>query len=177
MQEELARRLAGSRQRIEELQRQLAEVQARLEAEEDRLSRLMITQETVEEILGETPQVAEPLPGNRHIDTETREAESNLEVVRRGVMLVPSWEPVLGISVLPRAYRDAPEVLADASGAMRANKISMALGRGESAAKVEGLAMPVRPAPIVGGFGHQLVIDRPKMSMSFLINALGALHP
>lgn len=80
LQKELARRLAGSRQRIEELQRQLAEVRARLEAEEDRLSRLVITQKTVEEILGEAPQVTEPLPGSRHIDPETREAESNLEV-------------------------------------------------------------------------------------------------
>ena len=50
-QEELARRLAESRQRIEDLRRELLGVQSRLEAEEDRLSRLEITQETMQDIL------------------------------------------------------------------------------------------------------------------------------
>ncbi|WP_433171347.1 hypothetical protein [Actinoallomurus sp. CA-150999] len=108
------------------------------------MSRLVITQETVEEILGEsaTP-VAEPVSASGGVETGTREAEPEGEregeVERRGVVTVPPWEPDLGLAVLPRAYRDVLEVLADAGGAMRAGKISSALGRGESAAKVEGL--------------------------------------
>jgi hypothetical protein len=62
-----------------------------------------------------------------------------VEVVRRGVVTVPPWEPGLGLPVLPAAYRDVLEVLADAGGAMRAGRISRAVGRGESAARVEGL--------------------------------------
>ncbi|MFI7704311.1 hypothetical protein [Nonomuraea sp. NPDC049480] len=150
LQEELARRLTESRRRIVELREQLAEVQSRLDAEEDRLSRLVITQETVEEILGESASpAAEPVPASEGVDAETQEGgpeaglrgrqagEQPVEVGRRGVVTVPSWEPELHPSVLPRAYRDVLEVLADAGGAMRAGKISMAVERGESAAKVE----------------------------------------
>jgi hypothetical protein len=144
LQEELARRQAESRRRIAELREELAEVQSRLEAEEDRLSRLVITQEMVEEILGESAAPASELvsvregveAGTRHVEPEV---EREGEAVRRGVVTVPPWEPGLGPVVLPRAYRDVLEVLADAAGAMRAGKISSALGRGESAAKVEGL--------------------------------------
>jgi hypothetical protein len=45
LQEELARRLAESRQRIVELRERHAEVQSLPDAEEDRLSRLEITRE------------------------------------------------------------------------------------------------------------------------------------
>jgi hypothetical protein len=103
-------------------------VRARLEAEEERLSRLVITAETVEEIVGEAA-VADEAGGPEPVD----------EVVRRGVVTVPPWRPGLGMDALPQAYRDVLEVLADAGGAMRAGKISAAMGRGESAAKVEGL--------------------------------------
>jgi hypothetical protein len=146
-QEELARRLAESRQRIEDLRRELLGVQSRLEAEEDRLSRLEITQETMQEILGVTARAGEPVvddvaAGVREAEPEAEpEAvpEPEPEMVRRGVMLVPPWEPGVEISVLPAAYRDVLEVLADAGEAMRAVRISAALGLGESAAKVEGL--------------------------------------
>lgn len=148
LQEELARRLAESRQRIVELCEQMAEVQSRLEAEEDRLSRLEITRETVEEILGESSLPAvEPAPviggGGAGRGTASEaigpQAGQPVEVVRRGVVTVPPWEPGLEPSALPRAYRDVLEVLADAGGAMRAGRISTAVGRGESAARVEGL--------------------------------------
>lgn len=145
-QEELARRLAESRRRIEGFRRELVEVRSRLEAEEEQLSRLEITQETMGEILGATALAGEPVVVN---DVAVREAEPEAalvavsepgpEVVRRGVMLVPVWEPGVEVSVLPIAYRDVLEVLADAGEAMRAVRISAALGRGESAAKVEGL--------------------------------------
>lgn len=145
LQEELARRLAESRRRIGELREQLVEVQSRLESEEDRLSRLVITQETVEEILGEAlAPAAEPVPVGESARAETREAEREGEVVRRGVVTVPPWRPELGPSALPRAYRDVLEVLADAGGPMRAGKISVALGRGESASKVESLRVKLK---------------------------------
>lgn len=146
--EELARRQAEVRQRMEELGRQLAEVQARLEAEEERLSRLLIAQEVVEEILGEKGRLAAGLvPDGEDADAAVTRQDgpgSEAEVVRRGVVTVPSWREGLEPSVLPQAYRDVLEVLADAGQAMRAGKISAALGRGESAAAVEGLRGKLR---------------------------------
>ncbi|MEV0386855.1 hypothetical protein [Nonomuraea sp. NPDC050643] len=152
--EELARRQAEAQQRIEEFGRQLAEVRARLEAEEDRLSRLLIAQEVVEEILGGKGRLgADPVPdgedGDADADADAGDAEqegpgSEAEVTRRGVVTVPPWREDLEPSVLPQAYRDVLEVLADAGRAMRAGKISAALGRGESAAAVEGLRGKLR---------------------------------
>ncbi|MER6952128.1 hypothetical protein ABT294_49780 [Nonomuraea sp. NPDC000554] len=55
------------------------------------------------------------------------------------MVTVPPWEPKLDPSVLPRVYRDVLEVPTDAGGAMRVGKISMAVGQGGSAAKVERL--------------------------------------
>jgi hypothetical protein len=57
--DELARREAAARQRIEEIREEMAGLEAGLEAEEDRLSRLVIARETVEEILGEGSAVVE----------------------------------------------------------------------------------------------------------------------
>ncbi|MFI6740326.1 hypothetical protein ACIBI9_46010 [Nonomuraea sp. NPDC050451] len=146
--EELARRQAEARQPVEELGQQLAEVRARLEAEEDRLSRLLIAQEVVEEILGgEGRLAADPVPdGGDAVAAVTRQKgqDSDAEVVRRGVVTVPPWHGGLEPSVLPRAYRDVLEVLADAGRAVRAGKISAALGRGESAVAVEGLRGKLR---------------------------------
>ena len=59
--DELARREAAVRQRIEEIREQLAELNGLLEAEEDRLSRLVITRETVEEVVGEAAGTVEDL--------------------------------------------------------------------------------------------------------------------
>ncbi|MGW0811310.1 hypothetical protein [Nonomuraea sp. NPDC002799] len=146
--EELARRQAEARQRIEELGRQLAEVQARLEAEEEGLSRLLIASEVVEEILsGQGPLASDPVVGSEDAgpaDAGQNGLGSETEAVRRGVVTVPPWREDLEPSVLPRAYRDVLEVLADAGRAMRAGKISAALGRGESAAAVEGLRGKLR---------------------------------
>jgi hypothetical protein len=127
-QEELARRLAESRQQVEDLRRELVEVRSWLEAELDRLSRLEITQETMREILGVTARADEPVPVSEDVAAgmpevgpqEALDVEQPVEVVRRGVVLVPPWEPGVELSVLPRVYRDVLEVLADAGGAMRA---------------------------------------------------------
>jgi hypothetical protein len=81
--DELARREAAVRQRIEEFGERIAELNGLLEAEEDRLARLVITRETVEEILGEAAQVGEePAAGARSLEpAETAEAASRLGVV------------------------------------------------------------------------------------------------
>lgn len=55
--EELARREAVAQQQIEEIREQIAALESRLETEQGRLSRLVITRETVEEILGDASQL------------------------------------------------------------------------------------------------------------------------
>jgi hypothetical protein len=55
--EEPAGREAVARQRIAEISEQIAALESRLEDEHDRLSRLVITRETVEEILGEAAEL------------------------------------------------------------------------------------------------------------------------
>lgn len=135
--EELARREAAVRQRIEELGERIAELNELLEAEEDQLSRLVITRETVEEVLGEGAGPA----------AERGSAEGPVEQGRPaggaasplGVMTVPPWRPGMTGSVLPQAYRDTVEILADAAAPMRAGQIVAALGLEDSAAKREAL--------------------------------------
>ncbi|MBF8190689.1 hypothetical protein ITP53_34255 [Nonomuraea sp. K274] len=56
--EELARREAMARQRLEEIREQITALESRLEAEQGRLSRLVITRETVEEVLGQSEIVS-----------------------------------------------------------------------------------------------------------------------
>ncbi|WP_207945052.1 hypothetical protein, partial [Actinomadura rubrisoli] len=93
--EELARREAAVRQRIEEIREQIAGLESRLETEEDLLSRLVITRQMVEEILGETAHLVEEPVG----ETETREAPAGpgdaagTQAVPRGVVTVPPWLP------------------------------------------------------------------------------------
>lgn len=134
--EELARREAAVRQRIEEIGERIAELNGLLEVEEDRLARLVITRETVEEILGGAAQVVEePAAGGRSVEPAgTAGAASRL-----GVVTVPRWRPGMSTSVLPTAYRDAVEILADAAEAMRAGQIATAMGLADEAAKREGL--------------------------------------
>ncbi|GAA2640748.1 hypothetical protein SMC26_45895 [Actinomadura fulvescens] len=132
--EELARREAAVRQRIEEIGEQIAELTGLLEAEEDKLSRLVITRETVQEVVGEAAGnleelVAEPGP----VDP----GEPVTSPI--GVLTVPSWRPGMRASALPTAYQDAVEILADAAAPMRAGQIAAAMGLEDSAAKREGL--------------------------------------
>jgi hypothetical protein len=90
--EELARREAAARRRIEGLCEQIAESTERLGSEEDRLSRLTITRETVEEILGETARLVEEPVEDDPADLTGRK----LEAVRLGVVSVPRWRPGMG---------------------------------------------------------------------------------
>ncbi len=134
-----------SAQRIEEVREQIAAGVAP-EAEEDQPSRLLITRETVQEIL----RAASPVPvlagGGRHLSNPSvrvgpswsgRPVDSPSSA--RGVVTVP-WRPEQPAQVLPpQAYRDAVvEIMADAEGdAGRADPAAMGLPDGAS--KREGL--------------------------------------
>ncbi|TDD34220.1 hypothetical protein E1287_17145 [Actinomadura sp. KC06] len=99
--EELARREVAVRQRIEEISEQIAELTGLLEVEEDRLSRLVITRETVHEVVGEAAGTVEDLVAESG-SVDPGEAASPI-----GVLTVPPWRPGMTASALPAAYRDA----------------------------------------------------------------------
>ncbi|MFI0409097.1 hypothetical protein [Actinomadura sp. 3N508] len=133
--EELARREAAVRQRIEEIREEIAELNGVLEAEEDRFSRLVITRETVQEVVGEAAGPLEgPVTTSGPVDDSGEVASSPI-----GVLTVPPWRPGMTAAALPTAYRDAVEILTDAAGPMRAGQIAAAMGLEDSAAKREGL--------------------------------------
>jgi hypothetical protein len=146
--EELEAREAAVRARAEELQRQIAELTRQLEVEEERLSRLRITRETVREILGGPQQAAaagdEPEPAGQ----EPVMRPSGGPVI--GVMTVPPWRPGMDISVLPRAYQDLLEVLADAGRPLRAKQIAPLVGLPEDASKIEGLRSKLKRLVVRG---------------------------
>jgi hypothetical protein len=135
--EELARREAVIRQRVEEIREQIAGLESRLEVEEDRLSRLVITRETVEEILGEAALPAGEPAGD--VEGISAVAGPDGQVPVRGVVTVPPWRSGMTVAVLPRAYRDAVEIMVDAGEALRAGQIAVAMGLPDEAAKREGL--------------------------------------
>ncbi|MFI0451491.1 hypothetical protein [Actinomadura sp. 6N118] len=139
--EELARREAAVRQRIEEIREQIADLESRLETEEDLLSRLAITRQMVEEIFGEAAHLAEERVGAAEpIEAAAGSGEASVgQAVPRGVMTVPPWRPGIGAGVLPQVYRDAVEIMADAGKAVRAGQILQAMGVADEAAKREGL--------------------------------------
>ncbi|MCP2353687.1 hypothetical protein HD597_000707 [Nonomuraea thailandensis] len=140
MLEELARREAVARQRIVEIREQIAALESRLQDEHDRLSRLVITRETVEEILGGAVEpVGDPVTaGIAGLDVNAAGAVPAGPPVL-GVVTVPPWRPGMKAAMLPRAYRDAVEIMTDAGRAMRAGQIAAAMGLPDEAAKREGL--------------------------------------
>jgi Transcriptional regulator, AbiEi antitoxin len=133
--DELHRREAAARAEAEELRGRIAELTGLLAQAEERLSRLVITRQTVDEVLGEagagTPPAAEPglaaLPPRRH----------RSPVI--GVVTVPPWRAGLEASVLPQEYRDLLEVAEDAGGPVRAAQIAAAAGLSTERGKVETL--------------------------------------
>ncbi len=136
--EELARREAVARQRIEEIREQIVELTGLLEVEEDRLSRLVITRETVEEVVGEAAGTVEDLAVEfDRVDPGASSGVAGSPPI--GVLTVPPWRPGLMAAALPTAYRDAVEILADAAAPMRAGQIATAMGLEDTAAKREGL--------------------------------------
>ena len=144
--EELARREAAARKRIEEIREQIERLQEDLTAEEQALSRLVVTRETVREILGEAAGEQPPSDVEAGIagGVDGPEGASAAEAVTSGgspigVVTVPAWRRGTDASVLPQAYRDVLEVLVDAGRPLRAKQLVMLLGLPAEAAKVEGL--------------------------------------
>jgi len=136
--EELERREAAAREQIEGLRRQIAELTERLAAEEERLSRLEITRETMTELLAETGEAAGPVsPGELGGEEEPEAVFGGGSPI--GVVTVSPRQPGMDAAVLPVAYRDILEVLADADRPLRAKHIAAALGLPADASKVEGL--------------------------------------
>jgi len=133
--DELQRREAAARQEAEDLRGQIAQLAERLAQAEERLSRLVITRETVDELLngsGAEATLATVMP-----DGVAASRSGHLSAV--GVLAVPPWRPGLEASVLPEAYRDLLEVLEDAGRPLRAGQIAAAAGLSTDKAKVEGL--------------------------------------
>lgn len=144
--EELARREMAVRKRIEEIQEQIERLQENLAAEEQALSRLVVTRETVQEILGEAASERPPVDTDAGIagSVDGLEGASAAEAVTSGgspigVVTVPDWRPGVDASVLPQAYQDVLEVLVDAGQPRRAKQLVVLLGLPAEAAKVEGL--------------------------------------
>ncbi|WP_411153458.1 hypothetical protein [Streptomyces sp. A30] len=130
--EELDRREAAARKEIAELRAQIEELTRRLAGREEVLSRVVITRETMTEILS----------GEEMVTDAGAEAEADEDVAGAGspvgVRLVPQWTPELAVGVLPGSYRDIVEVLQDAVHPMRAHHLCAALGLSTDKSKVEG---------------------------------------
>lgn len=124
---ELQRREAAARAEADELRGRIAELAECLAQAEERLSRLVITRETVDEVLREAgadaalataPDGTAPPPG---------------------VLTVPPWRAGLEVFALPESYQDLVEAVADAGRPLRAVQIAAAAGLSTDKAKVEGL--------------------------------------
>jgi hypothetical protein len=132
--DELQRREAAARAEAEELRGQIAQLGERLAGAEERLSRLVITRETVDEVLSEAGEQA----SSAAVPDGTGPSRfGHLPAV--GVLTVPPWRPGLEASALPEAYRDLLEVAEDAGRPLRAGQIAAAAGLSTDKAKVEGL--------------------------------------
>jgi polyhydroxyalkanoate synthesis regulator phasin len=129
--DELQRRETAARAVAEELRGRIAELTEQLAQAEERLSRLVITRETVDEVLSEA-------------GADAPRAEPGVTVPPHrspgiGVVTVPPWRAGLEVSVLPREYRDLVEVAEDAGRPLRAGQIAAAAGLSTDRGKVETL--------------------------------------
>ncbi len=120
-----------------ELEAKSAELTARLEGEREVWSRLRVMRETVAQVLSELPgqdvaqtaSLREPVAAEEPVKPEVR-------VV--GAVTVPHWREGFTTDVLPDAYRDIVEVIADAPGPMHAKQIAPRTGLPAVTAKIEG---------------------------------------
>jgi hypothetical protein len=143
--EELARQEAVTRKHIEELRERIDLLQENLAAEEQALSRSVVAREMVQGILDEAASGRSAA----YVDTGIAgsgdlEGASVPEAVTSGgspigVVTVPTWQPGTDTSVLPQAYQDVLEVLADEGRELRAKELVVLLGLPAETAKVEGL--------------------------------------
>jgi len=162
---ELDAREAAARGRVEALRERIAELTEQLAAEEELLSRLGITRQTVVEILGGGADRgwgalvgADGGPGGVEQDGDAAVgaavrsdgpvARAGLDkvpaAVRVGAVTVPEWQAGVAEAVLPVAYRDVLEVLADAGAPLRAKQVAAALGLGGEPRSVEGLRLKLK---------------------------------
>ncbi len=164
---ELEAREAAARGRAEALRARIAELTEQLTGEEELCSRLGITRQTVLEILGGGDdhgwgalEGAGGAPGGVEVeqagDAGVRAAlrldgpvaraglEGAAAPVRVGAVMVAQWQVGVAEAVLPVAYRDVLEVLADAGQPLRARQIAAALGLGEEPRSVEGLRLKLK---------------------------------
>src|SRR2546423_14612284 len=95
--DELQRREATAREEAEELRGQIGQLAERLAGVEERLSRLVITRETVEEVLNGSGAEATVVP-----DGAAPSRPGHLSAV--GVLAVPPWRPGLGAPGLPGGH-------------------------------------------------------------------------
>jgi hypothetical protein len=98
--DELQRREAAAREEAAELRGRIAQLAERLAGVEQWLSRLVITRETVEEVLNGSG--AEAAPATVMPDGVAAPRSGHLSAV--GVLAVPPWRAGLDASVLPEAY-------------------------------------------------------------------------
>jgi hypothetical protein len=133
--DELQRREAAAREEAEELRGRIAQLAERLAGVEGRLSRLVITRETVEEVLNGSG--AEAAPATVMPDGVALSRSGQLSAA--GMLAVPPWRAGLEACVLPGAYRDLLEVLEDAGRPLRAGQIAAAAGLSTDKATVEGV--------------------------------------
>jgi hypothetical protein len=167
---ELEAREAAARGRAEALRERIAELTEQLAGEEELLSRLGITRQTVLEILGGDDHAwgalggADGRPGGVEVAQDGDEgvraalridgpiARAALKAapgpgrarVGVGAVTVPAWQAGMTEAVLPVAYRDVLEVLADAGQGLRTKQIAAALGLGGEHRSVEGLRLKLK---------------------------------
>ena len=132
--DELQRREAAARAEAEELRGRIAELAERLAGVEERLSRLVITRETVDELLSGAGAGVPPMAGP---ELTAGPGAGHSPVI--GVVTVPPWRAGLEVSVLPQDYRDLVEVTGDAGRPLRAAQIAAAAGLSTDRGKVETL--------------------------------------
>jgi hypothetical protein len=136
--DELQRREAAARAEAEELRGRIAELAEQLAQAEERLSRLVITRETVEEVLDSAATGIAPVsPAVEQPEGAALPGPGRSPVF--GVVTVPAWRAGLEVSVLPQGYRDLLEVAEDAGRPLRAGQFAAAAGLSTDRGKVEML--------------------------------------
>lgn len=135
--EELERREAAIRERVAELRVQVVELSEQLEAFEEMLSQVEIARVVVRELLDDA--AADERVAREAAGPQPAETASPI-----GVTTVPQWESGMEASTLPPSYRDIMEVLRAAGRPMRSKAVSVAIGWGEGASKVESIRVKLK---------------------------------
>jgi hypothetical protein len=105
----------------------IEELDAR-EAARETLSRLVITWETVAEVMAETSREAAGTGNEEESAKAAGMAQSPFAGASAGDRRAPKWQPGLAVDVLSMTYQDITEVVADAPGPVRAKQIVSRIG-------------------------------------------------